>query len=102
MLPQTYSGRESITRLYQMILPASAYIRLVWAGFFQEDSGPTIKLAAVVGRALDEAEYFHLSKDCFDYAVPFAQNVDWNAAQESDLHALFGPWKAHPDSSTVK
>ncbi|MFJ2989415.1 GGDEF domain-containing protein [Collimonas sp. NPDC087041] len=102
VLPQAYSGRESIKRLCQMILPASPHIRLVWVGFCQDDSGPTIKPAAVVGKAVGEAEHWHLAKDCFDYAAPFAQTVDWDAGHESDFHALFAPWQAHPEACSAK
>ncbi|WP_395822770.1 GGDEF domain-containing protein [Collimonas sp.] len=102
MLPQAYSGRESIKRMCQMILPASPHIRLVWVGFCQDDSGPTIKPTAVVGRAVGEVEHWHLANDCFDYATPFVQTVDWDAGLESDFHALFAPWQAHPETCTVK
>jgi diguanylate cyclase (GGDEF)-like protein len=101
-LPQAYSGRESVKRLCQMILPASPHIRLVWVGFCQDDSEATIKPTAIVGKALSESDHWQLAKDCFDYVAPFAQTADWEAGHDSDFQALFAPWQAHPELCSVK
>lgn len=101
-LPQADSGRESIKRLCQTILPASSHIRLVWVGFCHDDSASTIKPTAIVGRALGESNNWHLAKDCFAYAAPFTQIADWEAGHESDFHALFSPWQAQPEVCSVK
>jgi diguanylate cyclase (GGDEF)-like protein len=101
-LPQAYSGRESVKRLCQMILPASPHIRLVWVGFCQDDSEATIKPAAIVGKALSESDHWQLAKDCFDYVAPFAQVADWEAGHDSDFHALFAPWQSHPERCSAK
>lgn len=101
-LPQAYSGRESVKRLCQMILPASEHIRLVWVGFCQDDSEAAIKPTAIVGEALGESDQWQLAKDCFDYVVPFAQIADWDAGHDSDFHALYAPWQAHPERCSVK
>ncbi len=101
-LPQAYSGRESVKRLCQMILPASPHIRLVWVGFCQDDSDATIKPAAIVGKALGESDQWQLAKDCFDYAAPFTQVADWDAGHDSDFNALFAPWQSHPERCSVK
>lgn len=101
-LPQAYSGRESVKRLCQMILPASPHIRLVWVGFCQDDSEAAIKPAAIAGKALSESDHWQLSKDCFDYVAPFAQEADWEAGHDSDFQALFAPWQAHPENCSVK
>jgi len=61
-----------------------------------------IKPAAVIDRAPNEAEHWHLSNDCFNYTSSFAQNVDWDPTRGSDFHALFGSWQTHPEACTFK
>jgi diguanylate cyclase (GGDEF)-like protein len=98
-LPQSFSGRENIRMLCDVVAAASPHLRFVWVGF-TEGLSTTVKPYAYAGPCQFESHDWSLPESCFDHVGPHSEQRP-QAGDASTNHGLFAPWQRDPSASSV-
>lgn len=97
MLPQSFSGRENIRMLCDMLAAASPHLRFVWVGF-TEGLTSAVKPYAFSGPCQFESQDWSLPAACFDHVAPHTQQRPGDRAMAD---GLFAPWQRDPSAISV-